>query len=168
MSLLMPLLLLTAAGGTPAGVTPTTSDAPPVAETELASMRGGFSLGNGLDVALAVQTDTAVNGSLLLRTVFRAEDGKPTLTTLAPSTSAVEVRTTSQGQRVQAQGNAIDVTHLVGNAIGSIVANSGSDRSIDTTTNVSIDIRGTTPMNIGSTMFRVEALGIDAVRGLSR
>lgn len=56
-----------------------------VSDAELSSMRGGFALPGGIDVALAVQMDVAVDGALVLRTVFRADQGAPTLAVYAPA-----------------------------------------------------------------------------------
>ena len=61
-------------------------DAPVVPDPELATMRGGFRLPNGIDVSLTVQTQTAIDGAVVLRTVFRADQGAPTLTIFAPHT----------------------------------------------------------------------------------
>lgn len=53
--------------------------APPVSDGELAEARGGFMLPGGIDVSIAVQSDTRVNGVLLLRTIFVADVGPATL-----------------------------------------------------------------------------------------
>lgn len=64
---------------------------PPVSDPELAEQRGGFRLPNGVDVALTVQTQTAVDGAVVLRTVFRADQGTPSLTVYAPKPGTVVV-----------------------------------------------------------------------------
>ncbi|WP_267347491.1 hypothetical protein [Sphingomonas sp. GM_Shp_2] len=58
--------------------------AAPVADTELAEQRGGFRLPSGIDVALTVQTQTAINGAVVLRTVFRTEDAGPSFAVYTP------------------------------------------------------------------------------------
>lgn len=60
-----------------------------VTETELATMRGGFRLPNGIDVALTVQTQTAVDGRVVLHTVFHADHGPPTVTVYVPRPGTV-------------------------------------------------------------------------------
>lgn len=55
-----------------------------VPDAVLATMRGGFTLPSGIDVALTVQTQTSLNGAVVLRTVFRADQGAPTLSVYAP------------------------------------------------------------------------------------
>ncbi|MEH3048200.1 hypothetical protein [Sphingomonas adhaesiva] len=70
------LLLLTLAAAPFAGV--------PLADEELAAHRGGFRLPGGVDVAMTIDTQTAVDGAVVLRTVFRADQGTPTLTTWVP------------------------------------------------------------------------------------
>ena len=54
-------------------------------DAELARQRGGFRLPNGIDVAMTVQTQSAVDGLVVLKTVFRADQGQPALTVLAPA-----------------------------------------------------------------------------------
>ena len=58
--------------------------AEPVSDRELATQRGGFRLPNGVDVALTIQTQTSVNGALVLSTVFRADQGAPSVTVFTP------------------------------------------------------------------------------------
>jgi hypothetical protein len=209
--------------------------APPLPDAVLATQRGGFRLPNGIDIALAVQTDTAVNGLAVLRTVFRVDQGAPTLTVYAPkageSVAAPSTSGTTQStamtsaqptvsfdnrsgvrispglpnvglavgtsvtkwsddvpkglaevssgavtdngtithqvrgglQTVTLDAKDLTVTHLAGNAFGSAVANSGSDRAIDTATSVSIDLRNAGPDVLGSTMFRIQDIANDAV-----
>lgn len=62
---------------------------PPVADQALADMRGGFITPGGLDISVAVQSDTRVNGVLLLRTVLVAvAAAAPTLTAYAQEQGA--------------------------------------------------------------------------------
>ncbi|KQU53146.1 hypothetical protein ASG67_09990 [Sphingomonas sp. Leaf339] len=56
----------------------------PLPNEVLAAQRGGFRLPSGIDVALTVQTQTAINGAVVLRSVFQADHGTPTLTVYAP------------------------------------------------------------------------------------
>lgn len=205
----------------------------PVADPELAQQRGGFQLPNGVDVALTVQTQTAVDGAVVLRTVFKADVGTPTLTVFTPkpgmtvqagpsngvsedggvgTSAAVMTPTVSYDPRtgiqvtpgvsapainitsghaaaeaappadlqtvdargagvataaglvtqvdtehlrtVQLQGADLAVTHFAGNAFGSAIANSGSDRAIDTQTTVSLDLSNAGPDVLGSAMLR--------------
>lgn len=59
--------------------------APALPDVVLAEQRGGFRLPSGIDVAITVQTQTVVDGAIVLRTVFRADQGAPTITILAPT-----------------------------------------------------------------------------------
>lgn len=72
-----PILLLLALAAGPFAVAP-------LADEELAGHRGGFALPGGIDVAMTIDTQTAVDGAVVLRTVFRADQGVPTLTTYVP------------------------------------------------------------------------------------
>ena len=205
----------------------------PLPEPLLADARGGFALPGGLNVAIAIQSDTHVDGSLLLRTVYRVDQALPQLlvyapeavqntptdgeksiappqpvgitimfdrqngsrigpsgpaassltvvgggqagignappgtnpTNLSPGAPPVDVPSgrlaltnTGTGQQVQLQSNKLEIAHLFGDAIGSVVVNSGRDRVIDTSPVVGIDIGGATPANLGSSMLRIDAL----------
>lgn len=59
----------------------------------------------------------------------------------------------------------IQITHLTGNALGSVIVNSGSDRVIDTQTTLAIDLSNAGPDVLGSAMFRVENVTVDALAG---
>lgn len=197
--------------------------APAVPDPVLADERGGFRLPNGIDVALTVQTDTAVNGALVLRTVFRADQGSPTLSSYLPqegqtvaigraagggtaqtaptisfdarggiqvtpgiatvaaavgtsqdvAVAAADLRdagdavtrdTSGAVRTVTLAGGDLSVTHFAGNAFGSAIANTGSNRAIDTATSVSIDLGQAGPDVLGSAMLRVEGVAVEALR----
>ncbi|MBW6527402.1 hypothetical protein KZ813_11170 [Sphingomonas sp. RHCKR7] len=195
----------------------------PVPDATLADERGGFMLPGGIDVALTVQTQTAVDGAVVLRTVFQASQGAPTLTVYAPragvtvaaapavagAAAATRAPTVSydsrgglqvtpaasapavgvgaggaaaagvpagleaiaggmtdhgvitQGQQggtrtVELSGSDLTVTHLAGHVFGSAIANSGSDRTIDTQTSVAIDLGAAgAELLAGSALLRV-------------
>ena len=202
-------------------------------------MRGGFRLPGGLDAAMTVQTETSINGALLLRSVYRLEQGPPSLQLYAPApgdavrsqgaaasqsgaarqgalsinfdrqngvsiarqmgtpttsvtvagggpTTAVtpdalqpldlskgpvetaggrvSVSDLAQATRVRIEGDGVDASHLFGGAFGTIVANTANDRTIDSSTTISLDLRGATPFNLGSALLRAESVAADAVR----
>lgn len=206
--------------------------AAPISDSVLAEQRGGFRLPNGIDVALSVQTQTALNGAILLRTVFQVDRGAPTLTIYAPKpgetvaaegvgdtrpsastavastisydrlsglqvtqaapraimsvsagrgpdpvpaglTQVVAGTSTDAGtisatggsgvRSVSLAGADLTITHLVGNAFGSAIANSGSDRAIDTQTTLSITLGNAGPDTLGSAMFRVQDMALDSI-----
>jgi hypothetical protein len=201
----------------------------PVSDADLAEQRGGFTLPGGVGVSIAVQSDTSVNGVLLLRTIFvAAANSAPTLSIFgrpdaAPASGGAEAATApaaptapgtgtasinnvtvnngvaaigqgqeglvqlelaSGGAAVEAAGGTVklealgrgnqvvlslptlDVRHLVGQAYGTIAANSGNDVSIDTSTVMNLDLANATPLNIGSALFRVDTLGMNAAAAL--
>lgn len=72
---LIPLAMLQAASG---------FTAPPLPDSELARHRGGFRLPNGVDVALTVQTQTALNGAVVLRSVYSLDTGQPNFVVYTP------------------------------------------------------------------------------------
>ncbi|MDB5717675.1 MAG: hypothetical protein JWM38_1102 [Sphingomonas bacterium] len=216
----------------------------PLADSELAAMRGGFRLPGGIEVALTVRSDTSVDGALLLRSVFSVVNGAPLLQVLAPAKGGeaptigpneasvaragdaaaagsnalsvqfdrqngvvfvpgatavaptinvtsgaradvddaglvllaagpapietaggqVTVSALPEGMRVRLEGAGLDVSHLVGAAFGSVIANTASDRTIDTTTTIGLDLGNVRPDLIGSSMFRVENVAVEAAR----
>ena len=80
------MLLLGAAGFLPGGARalPSPFAKPPVSDSELGAMRGGFSLGGGVEVAFAVQTETRLNGATLLLSEFRMSGAHPRLDVFVP------------------------------------------------------------------------------------
>lgn len=212
-------------------------DAGTVPDQVLATQRGGVRLPNGIDLALAVQTQTAVNGAVVLQTVYAVDKGPATLTVYVPSpgsvvpaqraappsvspaamtpivsydprtghsvtqgysgmpvtvgggnvavvsstsipeglvvldqsasenTAAGAVSSRSDGllKTVTLAGNDLTIAHLAGAAFGSAIANTGSDRAIDTMTSISIDLRSAGPDVLGSVFFRVEDVALGAL-----
>lgn len=172
--------------------TPTTAQTPDFAtslpDERLVELRGGFDLPDGLSVTLGVTTETRVDGSEVLRTVFDVQNGTPNLTVLADNGDGtlsqvtvdrdgqgvatadgiVRVRSTTTGESVDLASQGIDVSHLVGGAFGSVVANSGDNRSVDVSTSIDIGLSGITPDAVGNSMARVDGLALDATIRLVR
>lgn len=207
-------------------------DQAPLADSELADLRGGIRLPNGIDAALTIETQTAVDGAIVLMTVVKIDIGAPEVAVFAPADGTsvptqqqqdsaggsgsqglptisfdnrnglhivpgagrlpvtvardppkagsavpdnlvrIDTATPVQtdGGRITAGSRSIElatsdlqVLHLTGNAFGSAIANSGSDRAIDTQTTVSLDLRSAGPDVIGSAMLRVEDVAMQAL-----
>lgn len=208
---------------------------PRLSDPELATQRGGIRLPNGIDLALTVQTQTAINGAVVLQTVYAIDKGPPQLTVYAapkggmpaapaaseagaaPATITPVVSydartglTVTQGfrgmpitvgtgssagslkvadglvmvgrgaklptesgvvaadsagllQTVTLTGKDFSIAHLAGAAFGSAIANSGSDRTIDTMTSISLDLGSAGPDVLGSAMLRVENVALGAL-----
>lgn len=207
--------------------------APTLPDQVLAEQRGGIRLPSGIDATWSIDTRTAVNGSVVLQTVVRVDQGSPQVAAYAPNQgenvplSRQALATTSGGETtvsydprsgltvtttgragspviingsaassgkpieglqqidprmahatdngiiravgangdrgVELVGGDISITHLTGTALGSVIANTGSDRAIDTQTTLTIDLRNAGPDVLGSSMFRVENVAIDAL-----
>lgn len=167
----------TAALGSPADV--------PLTAAELAEIRGGFLVPGGMIVTLGVTTATDVNGQEVLRSTLRILDGAPQVgvsvngagvsAAAAMSGPGVDtadgtLRLTSgpAGSRVELVGNAIDITHQLGRQIGTMITNTGNDRSIDTSTVVDIGLGGVTREAVGNSMARVENLALASTMLLTR
>lgn len=247
-----PLLAILIAASAATGASADPGSAFPVQalpDPALAAIQGRLLLPNGIELAMTVQSDTVVDGHLLLRTVFAANQGPPTLAVLAPAGGsegpavsvtepsagdtanprdagvavvtdraggiamvrptyanvapvtvsagrgvpadnssaglvpvnvsvggpsvvtgggAVSANALPNGTRIALDGDMLAVSHLVGQAFGTVVANMANDRRIDTMTTIDLDLRNANPNLIGSTMFQVEALSLEATRGLVR
>lgn len=203
----------------------------PLPDAVLAEQRGGFRLPSGLDIDLAVRTQTAVDGKVVLATVFTLAEGGSRFTAYVPrpgetvsaaptakaganagsvalpqiafdgrngisvipgqaasnvavgggsgagtlSDGLVEVSpgevaggtlgavTDGTLRKIQLDAADLSIAHLAGRAFGSVIANSASDRAIDTTTSVGIDLRNAGPDNLGSTFLQVGDLSADAI-----
>lgn len=215
--------------------------APPIRDMELARMRGGLRLPNGLDVSLGIDIQTRVNGLLALHTVYASEgpaagvrvfvdgakpvplapatqtisasavpsmpvlvvDRSPTGTTIVPTTATpattvnlvngdpstwlsgegqvqlpvtangapvpspqgdVKLETNDRGAVVTLQTPSLSVQQLVGQATGVVLANSGSDRTIETVSSVNVDLQGVSPALL-SGLFAAQRAALDAVVG---
>lgn len=181
-------LLLACAVGALA-ITPAAADpySKPLPDPALQQMRGGFVLPSGLNIGIGVTTESRIDGQLVLRSVFTADHGPGTLaiegrnaagelTNLAiqPGGQTVgrdgTIRLVSNGNatRLTLNGEGVDVSHLVGRGYGSIVANRTDGRTIDVATTIDLDIRNATPSSLGSSLFRIETLSLDATQSLTR
>lgn len=235
------LLIAALIAATPAAAGPF-GDVAAVADAELAGMRGGFTLPNGVDIALTAQIDTAVNGLLILRSVLRLDDGPATIAVYAPApgetgppatlapprapqaaaaplliidrasgvttvmpgavTPGVTVNVASDamrigeappgladlrlvagapgvetangtvaliggpGARVVLEGSTLTVTQLVGQALGTAIENTQSNRAIDSATWINLELggAGVTVLSAAAAVMRVEDAVLDATR----
>lgn len=156
----------------------------PLAEAELAEQRGAFRLPNGMEITIGVATQTRVDGRTVLSTTYNVAGGAPQFRVQAGSgndpNGTSEVVPTAGGvstrdgvvqmlpNGVRFSGDAIQVTHLAGQAFGTVLANSGSNRAIDMQTTVDIHVTGITPDMLGSSALRIEGLALDATARLTR
>ncbi|WP_028966433.1 hypothetical protein [Sphingomonas phyllosphaerae] len=231
----MPIALLIAASLVAAPDVPA-GDAPVrVPDRELATMRGGLMLPNGLNVAIGIDIQTRIDGVLALHTIFSSEaqgvrvftDGRtspsevpgtvtvetgdpswptvsvsrtPTGTTVtAPSSDAPasvnivsgpitgwldasgqipvpvvangpavdassgSIRLTSddRGSQVQLLTPTTEIRHLVGQATGAVISNTGNDRVIDTVSTVNVNLVGL-PAGLMNGMLLVNRIATEA------
>jgi hypothetical protein len=231
------ILMLPVMGMALGGATEPQPFADRISDDALQTMRGGFTLPNGLDVNLSVITTTMVDGGTVLRSVFRldstasldvfvaepgapvhapstsgsgsVEKGAPPLSfsydpqnglSIAPTAPRVNISvgaarpehadpgaglnrvdvapgqsvatpdgtvSLSYGQ-VRFDGDRLSTVHLFGDAIGSLTVNTGNDRTIDTSTTISLELAKLSPDVIGSVLLRAEGLALDATGMLVR
>lgn len=213
----------------------------PIGTPELAAMRGGVQLPNGLNLSVGIDIQTRVDGVLVLHSIY-ATDGPIVGTRLftdgatpsdpVPAQESVSVPggmtypvisvsrsnlspgiapgaagppvtinlindpqanwvpangqqavpvtldgppvsanagqfglvTTEGGTAALYQTDTLEIRHLIGQATGVVVANTASDRTIDTTSAVNIELRGAEPL-LAAGQFIASALALDIVRG---
>lgn len=238
MSLASLLLMMLAA---PSQAEANALEAAPLSDEELAGITGKFLLPNGASIAMAVTSDTLVDGQLVLRSVLSVDDrasvnvfganpNAPTgpsvprgggqaamapsgvtvlfdrqsgMRTITPTyaaaptvgvtsqvappagdataviplpltpgaaveTAAGLVSLSASGRNVTLQGDRIDVTHILGPAFATAIANTANDRTIDTVTTIDLDLTRVTPFSLGSAAIRAGDLALDATRGMMR
>jgi hypothetical protein len=161
---------------------PVYPDTAAMTDPQLAAARGGFDLPNGLQIMLAVTTETRIDGQLSVRSSWQVANGAPVLTvqgrdpstgqlvTLDPTVGGgvitadgvIRLQNGPDGARVLLNGTGIDVAHLAGRALGSVISNSANDRVVDVLTTVQIDIANASPELIGSALLRVDDIAANA------
>lgn len=92
---------------------------------------------------------------------------------LTPGGPAVQtpgglVSLAGSGNQVSLAGDRIDVTHVLGPAFATAVANTANDRTIDTVVSIDIDVNRTIPFAVNSSTMRAGDLALDATRALAR
>jgi hypothetical protein len=231
----MPIALLIAAAL--AGAAGPNDDPPAVPDAELATMRGGLLLPNGLNVAIGIDIQTRIDGVLALHTIFSSEGpnagvrvytdgttspsavpGTVTVATGDPDWPTVSVSRTPTGTTVTAPGSdtpasvnivsgpatgwldaagqtlvpvtangpavaassgsvrltsddrgtqvalvtpATEIRHLVGQATGAVIANTGNDRAIDTVSTINVNLIGL-PVALMNGVLLVNRIAADA------
>ena len=225
-------------------------DSAPVDDAALAGSYGKFLAPGGIDLAMSVQSDTAVNGNLVLRSVFTVDQGPATLQIYAPApgatgpaiqvgagqtqsapenpglsitfdrtgggklsvspasgsaswmpnvtvgnvqaqarssndglvavegvvggpavqagAGAVSAATSAGGFRITYNQADLSISHLAGDATGSVVANSADNRVIDTVTTVSIDVRNADVLTLASSQLRADDIATAATGAMLR
>ncbi|RDE06315.1 hypothetical protein [Sphingomonas aracearum] len=83
-------------------------------------------------------------------------------------TPAGMVSLAPSGNNVSLHGDGIDVTHVMGPAFATAIANTVSDRTIDTVTSIDLDLTQMTPLTLGGARLGAGELALDATRGLMR
>lgn len=85
---------------------------------------------------------------------------------IASADGVVSLDALRNGSRVTFAGDQLGIVNQVGQSIATAVVNSADNRTIDTVTNVTIDTRNIASYQAGMAQLRVDAVVIDAVRGL--
>lgn len=159
----------------------------PLTDAQLAELRGGFALPGGGDLNLGVVTSTYVDGALVVRSTYTVTGDTPAVQvsargadaqaqdlaisdgqTVATADGQVTLVRTADGTQVRFSGDQLNVTALSGRNIGSIVQNSGNDRTIGVVTNIDLGLTGVARDGLGSSLSRAGTLALDATTRLAR
>lgn len=135
-------------------------DARAMTDAELAAQRGGFELPGGIQVALAARIATDVDGVRLLYTVLQLS--KPGDSATAQIGGKEAIGLDPRGATVVATLPGLTVEHTVGQRISSLIANTADNRIIDHQVSIDLSLDNVPPLGIGSAVFRVQSLGVDA------
>ena len=208
-----------------------------IPDHELATMRGGVLLPNGLTIAIGIDIQTRIDGVLALHTVYTSEtpangvrvftdgtdspriapgsatvvtgggtttnidvsrsptgttvvagtNGQPTTVNIVsgptstwlsgagqtsvpvvangPAVSAssglISLTENDRGARVTLSTPMLEVQHLVGQATGAVISNTGNDRSIDTISSINVNLVGVPAALLGNALM-VNRIAVEA------
>jgi len=145
----------------------------PLADAELAEHRGGFSLPNGIDVALAVQTQTRVDGDIVLRTVFTVDDGParfaayvPTSRESAVAEGAGRRASTSSVAPVISFDNRGQISLAPGIVVPGVSARPGAQKISSEAPDGFVSVAPGAPSQMGTSTIQVASEGTSYVANL--
>ncbi|MEP0189469.1 MAG: hypothetical protein ABJP70_02670 [Erythrobacter sp.] len=131
-------------------------------DVALADERGGFELPGGMDLDFAVLQETRIDGALVLRSTYTLTDTGPIVSVEQVSENAdLDVIEDENGSRVSIALDGTRVSHLAGQATGSVILNTGNNRIIDTVTTVDLDLSRMAVGQVGSLIPRIGDLAQD-------
>ena len=133
-------------------------------DAALAGERGGFELPGGMNLDFAVFQETRIDGELVLRSTYGLTDTGPVVSVEQVSDSAdLDVIEDENGSRVTIALDGTRVTHLAGQATGSVILNTADNRIIDTVTTVDLDLSRMAVGQVGSLIPRLGDLARETV-----
>ena len=121
-----------------------------------------FAVGNAANVTTGTGTETSPAALGLSPLDVQPGVGVPT------ADGIVTLTALPRGTQVDLAGNGLAIANLVGQSIATAVINSANNRTIDTVTNVNIDLRSADALALGNAALRVDSLALDAARGMTR
>ncbi|MBO9518523.1 MAG: hypothetical protein J7493_10695 [Porphyrobacter sp.] len=74
----------------------------------------------------------------------------------------VQLAKDETGSSVVLNGNSLELRHIIGNFTGTLIANTASDRSIDTVVTLNIDLKNSA-VPVGNAMLQWESIAVDVV-----
>jgi hypothetical protein len=87
---------------------------------------------------------------------------------IATADGTISLSQVANGTVVALNGDRFGFLQLLGRSIATAAINTADNRVVDTTTDVSIDLRNVTPYAMGGAMMRADALALDATTRMIR
>lgn len=151
-------------------------DSVPLDDGQLDAARGGFTLPGGIQVDFGATISTSIDGARLLQTnvqftdtgvttTYQAADGVPVHIEggIGASNGTISIGPTGGGTvTLDVETADLFIRHVVGGSIGSIIANTANGRTIDNQVSIDLKLDNVTPLAVGSGVFQIEAMGVDA------
>ncbi|WP_380878495.1 hypothetical protein [Sphingomonas sp. DBB INV C78] len=125
--------------------------------TSATASAGGTTLSNGNVVRVVngdVQQPTALAGQELVEL-------NPNGPAVATASGAIKLAQSDRGSTVVLSGASLELRHMVGDFTGSLVANAGNNRAIDTVVTVNVGLPNSS-IPVGNAMLRLESIFVDA------
>ena len=117
-------------------------------------------LPGGIVIDLGVIMVTDLNGQRLLQTVFRIGGDQATASSIASDGTVTQLD--PHGAVSVADVSGLTVKHIVGQSVGSVIANTGNGNVVDHQISVDLTLSNVPALGLGSAAFRLQSPGIDA------
>lgn len=123
----------------------------PLDDSELAQMRGGFVLPNGIEIGLALQTSAMADHQLILTSTVDMAQADGTIAISARKEAGAPNEATLQvdPQSVRYAMQGLTITQRIGGAMGTVVENSVDNRTLFVASTLTVTIGNLDTGSIG-------------------
>lgn len=122
----------------------------PLTDSELAQMRGGFVLPNGIEIGLALQTSAMADHQLILTSnVTVAQSGDVAISARKEAGAPNEATLQIDQQTVRYAAPGFAITQRIGDSIGTVVENSSDNRTLFISSLLTVTLGNVDPGSMG-------------------